>query len=56
MFAALVAPMALGAGPAGWLGAASAFAAMRLGGGFVVAILAGMATYLTARGLGFGAG
>jgi branched chain amino acid efflux pump len=55
VFAALVAPMALTAGPAGWVGAAAAFATARLGAGFVPAILAGMAAYLLARdGLGLG--
>jgi uncharacterized membrane protein len=56
VFAALVAPMVLGAGPAGWVGAASAFATVRLGGGFVVAILAGLAVYLVGRRLGLGTG
>jgi uncharacterized membrane protein len=55
VFAALVAPMALGAGPAGWIGAASAFVAMRLSGQFIVAILAGMAAYLAGRELGLAA-
>lgn len=54
VFAALVAPMVVTAGPAGWAGAASAFAAMRLSGQFVVAILAGMAVYLAGRELGLG--
>lgn len=56
VFAALVAPIVLAGGPAGWLGAASAFAAMRLSGQFAVAIFAGLAVYLGARRLGLGTG
>lgn len=52
VFAALVAPMVLGAGPAGWAGAAASFAAMRFTGRFVPAIALGLAVYLVARRLG----
>jgi uncharacterized membrane protein len=52
VFAALVAPMVLGAGPAGWLAAGAAFAAMRWSGQFVAAILVGLAVYLIAQQLG----
>lgn len=52
VFAALVAPMVAGAGPAGWLGAAGAFAAARLGWGFVPAIAVGLGLYLLGRELG----
>lgn len=49
LFAALVAPMVLEAGPAGWAGAGAAFAAMRASGQFLVAIVAGMVVFLAAR-------
>lgn len=49
LFAALVAPMVLEAGPAGWAGAVAAFAAMRMSGQFPVAIVAGMVVFLVAR-------
>lgn len=51
LFAALVAPMAVEAGAAGWVGAAAAFAAVRLGGPFLLAIAAGLAAFLLARPL-----
>lgn len=51
LFAALVAPMVAEAGPAGWLGAAGAFATMRASGRFLLAITAGLAVYLAARPL-----
>lgn len=49
LFAALVAPMVLEAGPAGWAGAVAAFAAMRVSGQFPAAIVAGMVVFLVAR-------
>lgn len=52
VFAALVAPMVAGAGPAGWIAAAAGFAAMRLSGQFLLAIAVGLAVYLSARSLG----
>jgi uncharacterized membrane protein len=52
VFAALVAPMVLGAGPAGWLAAGATFAAMRWSGHFVAAIIVGLAVYLVAQQLG----
>ena len=52
VFAALVAPMVLAAGPAGWAGALAAFAAMRGSGQFVLAIAVGLAAYLLVRQLG----
>jgi uncharacterized membrane protein len=51
LFAALVAPMVVEAGPAGWLGAAGAFATMRQSGHFLLAIVVGLALYLAARPL-----
>lgn len=45
VFAALVAPMAFAAGPAGWLAAAAGFALMRWTGRFVLAMLGGTAAY-----------
>lgn len=56
VFAALVAPMVVTAGPAGLLGAAASFAAMRLTGQFVLAIVLGLAAYLLAHTLGLAAG
>ena len=52
VFAALVAPMVLGAGPAGWLAALGTFATMRLSGRFVLAITVGLAAYLLGQRLG----
>ena len=52
VFAALVAPMVLGAGPAGWVAAAGAFATMRWSGQFVLAIAIGLALYLLGQALG----
>ncbi len=43
VFAALCAPMILKAGPAGWVGAAATLAVSRFGGGFFLAIVAGVA-------------
>ena len=54
VFAALVAPMVAGAGPAGWVAAGAGFAAMRLSGHFLVAIAAGLAVYLAGRQMGLG--
>jgi uncharacterized membrane protein len=55
VFAALVTPMVIGAGSAGWLAAAAGFAAMRRTGGFLLAILVGLAVYLLGRQLGLDA-
>jgi uncharacterized membrane protein len=52
VFAALVGPMVVGAGPAGWLAAAVGFVAMRRSGHFLVAIVAGVVSYLVLRRLG----
>lgn len=52
VFAALVAPMVVAAGPAGWLAAAVGFVTMRRSGHFLLAILAGLATYLLGMRLG----
>ena len=52
VFAALVAPMVLTAGPAGLLGAVASFAVMRLTGQFVLAIFLGLACYLLGQKLG----
>ena len=52
VFAALVGPMVIGAGPAGWLAAGVGFVAMRRTGHFLVAIVAGVLIYLVARRLG----
>lgn len=46
LFAALVAPMVVEAGPAGWAGAVAAFVTMRLTGLFPAAIVAGLALFL----------
>lgn len=46
IFAALVAPMVLAAGPKGWLAAAIGFIAMRLSGHFLLALVLAMGTYL----------
>jgi uncharacterized membrane protein len=52
VFAALVAPMVLGAGPAGWLAAAAGFGAMRATGQFLLAIVVGLLVYLLSQRLG----
>ena len=52
VFAALVAPMVMGAGPAGWIAAGVGFAAMRTTGQFLVAIIVGLAVYLLGQQLG----
>ena len=52
VFAALVGPMVVGAGAAGWLAAGVGFVAMRRTGHFLVAIVVGVLTYLVARRLG----
>ncbi len=54
VFAALVAPMVVGAGPAGWLAAGTGFVAMRLSGQFLLAIVVGLAVYLMGQRLGIG--
>ncbi len=51
LFAALCAPMVVHAGPAGWAGAAATLAVSRLGGGFFLAIVSGVATVALARPL-----
>ncbi len=52
VFAALVAPMVIGAGPAGWLAAGAGFVAMRATGQFLLAIIIGVGAYLLAKSLG----
>lgn len=52
VFAAMVAPMVVGAGPAGWLAAGAGFVAMRRTGHFLIAVAAGLAVYIVARRLG----
>ena len=52
VFAAMVAPMVVGAGPAGWLAASAGFVAMRRTGHFLIAVAAGLAVYIVARRLG----
>ena len=52
VFAALVAPMVVGAGPAGWLAAGAGFATMRWTGHFLVAVLAGLLVYVARSRLG----
>ncbi len=52
VFAAMVAPMVAGAGPAGWIAAGAGFVAMRRTGHFVIAIVVGLAVYLLAKRLG----
>lgn len=52
VFAALVAPMVAGAGPAGWLAAAAGFLTLRGSGQFLLAIVAGLAAYLLGQQLG----
>ena len=47
IFAALVAPMVLAAGPAGWVSAGVGFVAMRRLGNFFLALALAMAAYLT---------
>ena len=54
VFAALVAPMVAAAGPAGWVGAAAGFAAMRKTGHFLPAMVAGLGVYLLGVRLGLG--
>jgi uncharacterized membrane protein len=46
VFAALVAPMVVAAGPAGWLAAGAGFATMRWTGQFLVAFAAGLVVYV----------
>ena len=52
VFAALVAPMVVSAGPAGWLAAVAGFLAMRRSGHFLFAIVVGLLTYLLGWRLG----
>jgi uncharacterized membrane protein len=52
VFAALVAPMVVGAGPAGWLAAGAGFLAMRGTSQFLLAILVGIAVYVVGQRLG----
>lgn len=51
VFAALVAPMVAGAGPAGWIAAAAGFLAMRLSGQFLLALAAGLLAYIATGAL-----
>jgi uncharacterized membrane protein len=51
VFAALVAPMVIAAGPAGWLAAGLGFATMRWTGRFLIAFAAGLAAYVVAQHL-----
>jgi uncharacterized membrane protein len=46
VFAALIAPMVVSAGPAGWVAAAVGFALMRWSGQFLVALAGGLAVYV----------
>lgn len=46
VFAALIAPMVAGAGPAGWVAAAVGFGLMRWTGQFLVALVGGLAVYV----------
>ncbi len=46
VFAALIAPMVAGAGPAGWMAAAVGFGLMRWTGQFLVALVGGLAVYV----------
>jgi uncharacterized membrane protein len=52
VFVALVAPMVLTSGPAGWFAAVATFAAMRASGQFVLAIVVGLGCFLLGRRLG----
>lgn len=52
VFAAMVAPMVAGAGPAGWIAAGAGFVAMRRSGHFLIAVGAGLAVYILAKRLG----
>lgn len=52
VFAAMVAPMVAGAGPAGWIAAGVGFIAMRRTGHFLIAIVVGLIVYLMAKHLG----
>lgn len=52
VFAAMVAPMVAGAGPAGWIAAGAGFIAMRRTGHFLIAIVVGLIVYLMAKHLG----
>ena len=53
VFAALVAPMVIGAGPAGWLAAGAGFLTMRATGQFLLAIVVGIVVYVAGQRLGF---
>ena len=52
VFTAMVAPMAVGAGPAGWIAAGAGFVALRRTGHFLIAVAAGLAVYIVAKRLG----
>ncbi len=54
VFAALVAPMVAGAGPAGWIAAVAGFLAMRLSGQFLLALVVGLLVYIVGEKAGFG--
>lgn len=56
VFAALVAPMVAGAGLPGWIAAGLGFAAMRLTGQFLLAVVVGVGAYLLARQIGLALG
>lgn len=51
VFAALVAPMVAGAGPAGWIAAVAGFLAMRLSGQFLLALVVGLLVYVAGEGV-----
>ena len=46
VFAALIAPMVVSAGPVGWVAAAAGFGLMRWTGQFLVALAGGLAVYV----------
>lgn len=46
VLAALIAPMVVAAGPAGWIAAAVGFTVMRATGAFLAAMAAGLALYV----------
>lgn len=54
VFAALVAPMVVSAGPAGWIAAVGGFFTMRLSGQFLLAMIAALVIYLLANFTGLG--
>ena len=46
VFAALIGPMVVAAGPAGWIAGAVGFALMRQTGHFLIAMIGGLTTYV----------